>query len=126
MVLMFAAGVIGILLVLIYSGPETPAVIIDIIGGVVIVFGALNAAVAIFKLKPVTLGLLLGSFLIILLILLLHGPQTFLSFFKGFRHLGVNISPLGYILLAYVWSVFLSSFRPNTTSQAHRLLLFLI
>ena len=126
MVLMFAAGVIGILLVLIYSGSETPAVILDIIGGVVIVFGALNAAVAIFKLKPVTLGLLLGSFLIILLILLLHGPQTFLSFFKGFRHLGVNISPLGYILLAYVWSVFLSSFRPNTTYQAHRLLLFLI
>ena len=107
MVLMFAAGVVGILLDLIFSGSETVPVIQDVIGGIVIVFGALNAAVAIFKLKPVTLGLLLGGFIIILLILLLHGPQTFLSFFKGFRHLGINIEPLGYILLAYIWSVFL-------------------
>ena len=107
MVLMIVAGVVGLLLNLILGGSEAVPVIQDVIGGVVLVFGALNAAVAIFKLKPVTLGLLLGSFLIILLILLLHGPQTFLSFFKGFRHLGVNIEPLGYILLAYVWSVFL-------------------
>ncbi len=104
MVLMIAAGVVGILLNLIFGGSE---VVQDVIGGVVLVFGALNAAVAIFKLKPVTLGLLLGAFIIILLILLLHGPQTFLGFFKGFRHLGVKIEPLGYILLAYVWSVFL-------------------
>ena len=107
MVLMIVAGVVGILLNLILGGSEVVPVIQDVIGGVVLVFGVLNAAVAIFKLKPVTLGLLLGSFLIILLILLLHGPQTFLSFFKGFRHLGVKIEPLGYILLAYVWSVFL-------------------
>jgi len=107
MVLMITAGLVGILLDLIFGGAETVPVIQDVIGGVVIVFGALNAAVAIFKVKPVTLGLLLGSFFIILLILLLHGPQTFLSFFKGFRHLGVNIEPLGYILLAYIWSVFL-------------------
>ncbi|MHC4636685.1 MAG: hypothetical protein ACYTBP_12045 [Planctomycetota bacterium] len=105
--LMIAAGVIGILLNLITSGSETVAVFQDVIGGIVIVVGAVNAAVVIFKLKPVTLGLLLGSFLIVLLILLLHGPQTFLSFFKGFRHLGVNIEPLGYILLAYIWLVFL-------------------
>lgn len=104
MVLMIAAGLIGILLNLIFGGSE---VVQDVIGGVVLVFGALNAAVAIFKLKPVTLGLLLGGFIIILLILLLHGPQTFLGFFKSFRHLGVKIEPLGYILLAYVWSVFL-------------------
>ncbi len=104
MVLMIAAGVVGLLLNLIFGGSE---VVQDVIGGVVLVFGALNAAVAIFKLKPVTLGLLLGGFFIILLILLLHGPQTFLGFFKGFRHLGVKIEPLGYILLAYVWSVFL-------------------
>lgn len=104
MVLMIAAGVVGLLLNLIFGGSE---VVQDVIGGVVLVFGALNAAVAIFKLKPVTLGLLLGAFIIILLILLLHGPQTFLGFFKGFRHLGVKIEPLGYILLAYVWSVFL-------------------
>jgi len=107
MVLMIAAGVLGILFKLILPGPDTVSVIQDFIGGVVIVVGTLNAAVVIFKLKPVTLGLLLGSFFVVLLILLLHGPGTFLSFFKGFRHLGVNIEPLGYILLAYVWSVFL-------------------
>ena len=100
MVLMIAAGVVGILLNLIFRNSEIVSVIQDVIG-------ALNAAVAIFKLKPVTLGLLLGGFIIILLILLLHGPQTFLGFFKGFRHLGINIEPIGYILLAYVWSVFL-------------------
>jgi hypothetical protein len=104
MVLMIAAGVVGLLLNLIFGGSE---VVQDVIGGVVLVCGALNAAVAIFKLKPVTLGLLLGGFIIILLILLLHGPQTFLGFFKGFKLLGVKIEPLGYILLAYVWSVFL-------------------
>lgn len=104
MVLMIAAGVVGLLLNLIFGGSE---VVQDVIGGVVLVFGALNAAVAIFKLKPVTLGLLLGGFIIILLILLLHGPQTFLGFFKGFKLLGVKIEPRGYILLAYVWSVFL-------------------
>jgi len=104
MVLMIAAGVVGVLLNLIFGGSE---VVQDVIGGVVLVFGALNAAVAIFKLKPVTLGLLLGGFLIILLILLLHGPQTFVGFFKCFKLLGVKIEPLGYILLAYVWSVFL-------------------
>ena len=107
MVLMIAAGVLGILLKLIFAGSDTVLVIQDVIGGIVIVVGTLNAAVVIFKLKPVTLGLLLGSFVVVLLILLLHGPNTFLSFFKGFRHLGVNIEPLGYILLAYVWSVFL-------------------
>ena len=107
MVLMIAAGVVGILLNLIFAGSETVSVIQDVIGGIVIVFGALNAAVAIFKLKPVILGLLLGGLFIILLILLLHGPQTFVSFFRGFRHLGVHIQPLGYVLLAYIWSVFL-------------------
>jgi len=107
MVLMIAAGLVGVLLNLIFGGSEVVSVIQDVIGGIVLVFGALNAAVAIFKLKPVTLGLLLGGFIIILLILLLHGPKTFLGFFKGFRHLGIKIEPLGYILLAYVWSVFL-------------------
>ena len=107
MVLMIAAGAVGILLDLILGGSQVVPVIQDVIGGVVLVFGAVNAAVAIFKLRPVTLGLLLGGFLIVLLILLLHGPQTFLGFFKGFRHLGINIEPAGYILLAYVWSVFL-------------------
>ena len=106
-VLMVAGGVVGILLNLIFSGSEVVSAIQDVIGGIVIFFGALNAAVVIFKIKPAILWLLLGSFFIILLILLLHGPQTFLSFFKGFRHFCVNIEPQGYLLLAYVWSVFL-------------------
>ena len=107
MILMIAAGIVGILLKLLFDSSTAVLAAQDIIGGIVIAAGALNAAVIIFKLKPVTLGLLSGGFLIILLILLLHGPNTFLGFFKGFRHLGVNIEPLGYILLAYVWSVFL-------------------
>ena len=107
MILMITAGILGILLNLLFDSSAAVLAAQDIIGGIVIAAGALNAAVIIFKLKPVTLGLLLGSFLVILLILLLHGPNTFLGFFKGFRHLGVKIEPLGYILLAYVWSVFL-------------------
>ena len=107
MILMIAAGIVGILLNLLFDSSAAVLATQDIIGGIVITVGALNAAVIIFKLKPVTLGLLLGGFLVISLILLLHGPNTFLAFFKGFRHLGVKIEPLGYILLAYVWSVFL-------------------
>ena len=107
MALMVAAGMFGILLNITFGESEAAAVIQNVIGGVVIVFGALNAAVVIFKIKPVVLGLISGGFAIVLLILLLHGPDTFLSFFKGFRYLGVNIEPQGYILLAYVWSIFL-------------------
>jgi hypothetical protein len=105
--LMALAGLLGLFLNLFGSESECVSVIQNVLGGTVIVVGALNTAVVIFKLKPVTLGLLLGSFIILLLILLLHGPQTFIGFFKSFRHLGVNIEPLGYIILAYVWSVFL-------------------
>ena len=105
--LMIAAGLLGLILNLICPEFDIVSVVQNVLGGTVIVVGALNAAVVIFKLKPVTLGLILGSFIILLLILLLHGPQTFIGFFKSFRHLGVNIEPLGYLILAYVWSVFL-------------------
>jgi hypothetical protein len=108
MTLMFAAGVIGtVLSKVVATSPDSPSVIPDVIGGIVLVVATLNAAVVIFKLKPVVLGLLAGSFLVMLLILLLHGPDTFLAFFKGFKVLGVNIEPRGYILLAYIWSIFL-------------------
>ena len=107
MVLMFIAGILGIFLNLLFEGSAAVLVVQDVLGGLIIVIGTLNAAVIIFKLKPVTLGLILGGFLIVLLILLLHGPNTFLAFFKGFRHFGVKIEPLGYLLLAYIWSVFL-------------------
>ncbi len=107
MVLMVAGGVIGVILNLIAEDTTAVIVIQHIIGGVILLFGALNAAVVIFKLKPVTLGLILGSACVVLLILLLHGPGTFVSFFKGFRHLGVANDPWGYLLLAYIWSIFL-------------------
>jgi hypothetical protein len=106
-ILMAAAGIIGMPLKVIGGDSHVIHAIQNIIGGIVIVFGTLNAAVVIFKLKPVTLGLLLGSFVIILLILLLHGPGTFLAFFKSFRYLGITTEPLGYLLLAYIWSIFL-------------------
>ena len=53
------------------------------------------------------LGLLVGGFFAALLIMLLHGPSTLLGFFRGFRYLGIRIEPMGYILLAYIWSIFL-------------------
>jgi hypothetical protein len=107
MVLMFAAGASGILLNFVLKGFDILPVIQNVIGGVVLVVASLNAAVVIFKLKPVVLGLLAGSALVGLLIMLLHGHGTFLAFFKSFRLLGISIEPRGYILLAYIWSVFL-------------------
>lgn len=102
--LMAGAGVLGSLINLLFDSTEAAQ---DVIGGLVITFAALNAAVVIFKLKPVVLGLIVGGFCIILMILLLHGPGTLLAFFKSFRHLGINVEPVGYIMLAYIWSVFL-------------------
>ena len=106
-VLMVVFGLIGTVMNLICGQAAVASAIQSILGGIIIIVGALNAAVVIFKLKPVILGLLLGSFVVVMLILLLHGSQTFVNFFKSFRHLGVNIEPQGYIILAYVWSVFL-------------------
>lgn len=106
-VLMAVAGVFGILLNLVFSSAEATSVVGNAIGGVIVVVAALNAAVVIFKLRPLVVGMLVGGFFIVLMILLLHGAGTFLAFFKGFRHLGVNIEPVGYIMLAYIWSVFL-------------------
>ncbi len=107
MALMAAVGGIGLALSWLFRDTQMNMTLHAVLGGVVILFGALNAVVVIFKLKPVTLGLLVGGFCILLLILLLHGPQTFLNFFRGFRHLGIKIEPMGYLLLAYIWSVFL-------------------
>lgn len=107
MILMAAAGGIGLLMDLLPGDPHTAQVAQVVLGGLVLVFGALNAAVVIFKIRPVVLGLLVGGFFLVLLILLLHGPETLLGFFRGFRHLGIKIEPMGYLLLAYIWSVFL-------------------
>jgi hypothetical protein len=105
--LMAAAGIIGLPLELLSENIKAVPVIKGVLGGIVIFFGALNAAVVIFKLKPVTLGFIVGTVVIILLLMLLHGAGTFVGFFKSFRHLGVNIEPLGYLLIAYIWSIFL-------------------
>ncbi len=102
--LMVIAGVIGLVLDLIFGDTST---VNAILGGAVILFASLNAAVVIFKIRPLVLGLLAGGFFILLLILLLHGPGTLLGFFKGFRRLGVQIEPVGFIMLAYIWSIFL-------------------
>ena len=102
--LMAVAGVLGFLINLIFGPVEVTQ---NVIGGLVIAVAALNAAVVIFKLKPVVLGLIVGGVCIILMILLLHGPATLLAFFKGFRHLGINVEPVGYIMIAYIWSLFL-------------------
>jgi hypothetical protein len=107
MALMIAGGIIGVFLNILAKDSASVQVIQNIIGGTIILFGSLNAAVVIFKLKPVTLGLILGSFCVILLILLLHGLSTFAEFFRGFSVLGVANDPLGYLLLAYIWSIFL-------------------
>jgi len=102
--LMVAAGVIGLIFRLFL---EDPSAVNTVLGGVVILFAALNAAVVIFKIRPVVLGLLVGGFFVALLIMLLHGPGTLMGFFRGFRLLGVQIEPRGFILLAYIWSIFL-------------------
>ena len=102
--LMVVAGLLGLIMNLL---PCDTQPVHDVLGGLVILFASLNAAVVIFKIRPVVLGLLAGSFFVSLLIMLLHGSETLLGFFKGFRHLGVQIEPLGFILLAYIWSIFL-------------------
>jgi len=106
-VLMTAAGIIGLLLEAIPGDPGFVQPIQTVFGGLVLVFFTLNAAVVIFKIRPVVLGLLVGGFFAALLIMLLHGPQTLLGFFRGFRYLGIKIEPMGYLLLAYIWSIFL-------------------
>jgi len=105
--LMAVVGVIGLLLELVPGDPGYVQTIQTVLGGLVLVFGTLNAAVVIFKIRPVVLGLLVGGFFAALLIMLLHGPETLLGFFRGFRYLGIQIEPMGYILLAYIWSIFL-------------------
>jgi hypothetical protein len=67
----------------------------------------LNAAVVIFKLTPIRVILLLLAIGGFCLILLLMGVDIFLHFFEKFKHLGVKVDPLGYLLMAYVGFFFL-------------------
>ncbi|MEN8128500.1 MAG: hypothetical protein ABFR90_11965 [Planctomycetota bacterium] len=107
--LMVIAGLLGMIINLIAPDPlpQWGQTTHAVIGGLVILFASLNATVVIFKIRPVVLGLLAGGFFIAMIIMLLHGSGTLLGFFRGFRHLGVQIEPLGFVVLAYIWSIFL-------------------
>ncbi|MFA7485747.1 MAG: hypothetical protein WCZ89_06965, partial [Phycisphaerae bacterium] len=107
MILMAAGGLIGLILNLIAKDASAVVGIQQFVGGVIIVFGILNAAVVIFKLKPKSLAVIAAAFLVSVLIMLLYGTSSLLRFLRFFRHFGVANDPLGYLLLAYVWFVFL-------------------
>ena len=83
---------------------ESPANLIvhRALGGFAFGFLCLNAAVVIFKLTPTRVLVLLLAIGGFCLILLLMGPRIFLNFFERFKHLGVKVDPLGYLLMAYV------------------------
>ena len=105
--IMVLFGFAGLLLDWLSPNSHFVSVIQDVMGGTILVLGALNAAVVIFKLKPVIVLLLVVGFIMILLMLVLHGTDTFVNFFRNFRHLGIRFEPLGYLILAYIWSLFI-------------------
>ena len=106
-VLMVLFGLTGFLLDWWLPASRTATVIQDVMGGVMIIFMSINAAVVIFKLRPVVV-ILLGAFVVIVLLMLgLHGKETFVGFFRSFKHIGIRFEPLGYIILAYIWSLFI-------------------
>ncbi len=76
-------------------------------GGIVFGFLCINAAVVIFKLTPTRVLLFIISLMALCLILLLMGIDVFLHFFGTFKHLGIKVDPLGYILMGYVGFFFL-------------------
>ncbi len=89
--------------------PKSPANLIvhHTLGGVAFGFLCLNAAVVVFKLTPTRVLLFLVCIVAFCLILLLMGVDVFVSFFSKFKHLGIKIDPLGYLLMAYVGFFFL-------------------
>jgi hypothetical protein len=106
-VLMLLFGITGFVLDWWLPSSRTASTIQDLMGGIIIIFMSINAAVVIFKLRPVVVVLLGASVVIVLLMLGLHGKDTFVNFFRSFKHLGIRFEPLGYIILAYIWSVFI-------------------
>jgi len=89
--------------------PESAANLIvhRALGGVTFGFLCLNAAVVIFKLTPTRVLLFVLAIVAFCLILLLMGVDIFLNFFGCFKHLGIKVDPLGYLLMAYVGFFFL-------------------
>ena len=108
MIILVFCGIVGYIIDLAIP-PDSPTNLIvhHVLGGFTFGFFCLNAAVVIFKLTPtrvLVLFLAIGGFC---LILLLMGVDIFLNFFEKFKHLGVKVDPLGYLLMAYVGFFFL-------------------
>ena len=106
MIILVFCGIVGSIIDLASDSP-TNLIVHHVLGGFTFGFFCLNAAVVIFKLTPtrvLVLFLAIGGFC---LILLLMGVDIFLDFFKQFKHLGIKVDPLGYLLMAYVGFFFL-------------------
>jgi len=108
MVILVLCGIGGYIIDLAIT-PDSPTNLIvhHALGGFTFGFFCFNAAVVIFKLTPtrvLVLFLSIGGFC---LILLLMGVDIFLNFFEKFKHLGIKVDPLGYLLMAYVGFFFL-------------------
>lgn len=108
MIILVLCGIVGYIIDLAIP-PDSPTNLIvhHVLGGFTFGFFCLNAAVVIFKLTPtrvLVLFLAIGGFC---LILLLMGVDIFLNFFEKFKHLGIKVDPLGYLLMAYVGFFFL-------------------
>jgi len=106
-VLAILCGIVGYIIN--WTIPESPTnlAIHRTLGGVAFGFLCLNAAVVIFKLTPTRVLLFVLAIAALCLLLLLMGVDIFLSFFEKFKHLGVKVDPLGYLLMAYVGFFFL-------------------
>jgi len=107
MILMVIFGMVGLFLNWALHGAPAVERVEEVMGGIFIFFGTLNALAAVFKLRLSILLLVAGFFFAVLFIMLLNGMDTFVNFFRSFRHLGVQVEPLGYLILAYVWFIFL-------------------
>ena len=107
MIILVFCGIVGCIIDWTIPGSPANLTIHHTLGGFTFGFFCLNAAVVIFKLTPtrvLVLFLAIGGFC---LILLLMGVDIFLDFFEKFKHLGVKVDPLGYLLMAYVGFFFL-------------------
>ena len=107
MALLVFCGIVGYIIN--WAIPEDAAnsMVHRALGGLTFGFFCLNAAVVVFKLTPTRVLVLLLAIGGLCLILLLMGIGIFLSFFEQFKHLGVKVDPLGYLLMAYVGFFFL-------------------
>ena len=108
MVMLVFCGIAGYIIDLTIPS-DSPANLIahHALGGFTFGFFCLNAAVVIFKLTPTRVLVLFLATSGFCLILLLMGVDIFLDFFEKFKHLGIKVDPLGYLLMAYVGFFFL-------------------